>query len=182
MPSSAALTAKLTAGRLLLPCADDLREQRTHLALPRSPDRRQVANRSRPLRAARAGRTRSRRHGRTAEKIRRKDERAELIFSSGGAYLMQLLGRREEYVSPSALVHPVRDRQRDAAAVHRDDLQLGMPVIRDEIAVIRLAPVECRIDLKRKGKRAVLLLFRALPHPSRLLLSFRGSFPRRRTP
>ena len=72
---------------------------------------------------------------------------------------MQLLRRREEYVSPGALVHPIRNRQRDAAAVHRDDLQLGMPVIRDEIAVIRLAPVERRIDLKRKGKRAVLLLF-----------------------
>ena len=153
------LDGELTAGRLLLPCADDLREQRAHLALPRLA-RPQTGREPQPSLRERLEQSELGLVG-TGElqKIRREDERAELVFSSGSAYLMQLLGRREEYVSPGALVHPVRDRQRDAAAVHRNDLQLGMPVIRDEIAVIRLAPVERRIDLKRKGKRAVLLLF-----------------------
>lgn len=153
------LNGELTAGGLLLPRADDLREEGAHLGLTGFAG----ADAGRKAQLSLRERLKEGELGFIGagelEKIRRENERAELVLAPGGAYLVQLLGGGEKDVAPRTLVNVVGNRQRHAAAVHLDDLELGMPVIGDEIAVTGLAPVERGIDLKREGERSVLLAF-----------------------
>ena len=72
---------------------------------------------------------------------------------------MQFLTGGEEHIAVRALVGVVGNGQRHMTGVHRDDLQLRMPVIGDKIAVIGLAAVQRGVDLERKRKRAVLFFF-----------------------
>ena len=74
---------------------------------------------------------------------------------------MQFLTGGEEHIAVRALIGVVGDGERNVARVHRDDLQLRVPVIGDKIAVIGLAAVQRGVDLERKRKRAVLFFFSA---------------------
>ena len=74
---------------------------------------------------------------------------------------MQFLTGGEEHIAVRALVGVVSDGERNVARVHRDDFQLRVPVIGDEIAVIGLTAVQCGVDLERERQCAVLFFLSA---------------------
>ena len=155
------LHGQLTAGRLHLPRAHDLCEQRTDFVLPGFTGANAGAESQPSLGERRQQREFALVGARKLKEIRRKHERAELIFPSGGTNFVQFLTGGEEHIAVRALVGVVGDGERNVARVHRDDLQLRVPVIGDEIAVIGLAAVQRGVDLERERQCAVLFFLSA---------------------
>ena len=165
MPSSAALTASWLPRRLRQTGAHNLRKQRAHLGLPRFAGA-QAGHEPQPAPGQRGEQL-----GlclvaaRKLQKVRREYERAELVFPSRCADFVQFLARDEKHISMLSLVHMVGNGQRHMPCIHCDNLEFGMPVVRDEVAVIGLAAVQRGVDLKRKCQCAVLFFPLALQRP-----------------
>ena len=155
------LDGELTAGRLHLPRPYDLCEQRTNFVLPGFTGANAGAESQPSLGERRQQREFALVGARKLQEIRRKHERAELIFPSGGTNFVQFLTGGEEHIAVGALVGVVSDGERNVARVHRDDFQLRVPVIGDEIAVIGLTAVQRGVDLERERQCAVLFFLSA---------------------
>ena len=155
-PQQRRLDRELAARRLRQTGAHDLRQQRAHLALPRLAGAQAGREPQPPLGQRREQLGLRLVAARKLQKVRRKHERTELVLPSRGADLVQLLARDEKHVPVHALVHMVGDGQRHMPRIHRDDLEFGVPVVRDEVAVVGLAAVQRGIDLERERQCAVL--------------------------